>query len=140
MNHQQSPISDDASTKLRIFLVEDVPAVRELIVTSLADLDEICWSGFADSENDACTQLRDHDCDILIVDIELKQGNGMNLLRRLMQEDTQKESLKIIFSNNVCDAYRRAGRQYGVEHFFDKTLELPKLRALLTNKLHGNQS
>lgn len=139
MNHQQSPISETSSAKLKIFLVEDVPAVRELIITSLADLDEICWTGFAESENEACDRLRDHDCDVLIVDIELRQGNGMNLLRRLMQEDTQKESLKIIFSNNVCDAYRRAGRQYGVKHFFDKTFELPELRALLVDKAGSNR-
>lgn len=122
--------SNSSSHSLRVFLVEDVPAVRELIVSSLSDLGGITWTGFADTENDAIEKLRHNDCDILIIDIELKQGNGMSLLRRLMQTRSQQESLKIIFSNNVCDAYRRAGNQYGVKYFFDKSFELPELHAL----------
>lgn len=116
---------------LRIFLVEDVPAVRDLIVSGLADVEGISWCGFSDSENDAIEQLKHNENDILIVDIELRQGNGMNLLRRLMQDNLHASSLKIVFSNNVCDAYRRVGAQYGVRYFFDKSFELPQLHALL---------
>ncbi len=131
MNSEHSPIPQPARPALRIFLVEDMPAVRDLIVASLADVDGITWSGFADSENDAIEQLKHNENDILIVDIELKQGNGISLLRRLMQDNMHARSLKIIFSNNVCDAYRRTGAQYGVQYFFDKSFEFPELYALL---------
>ncbi len=76
------------------------------------------------------------DNDILIVDIELRQGNGMSLLRRLMQGDIHSGCVKIIFSNNVCDAYRRAGAKYGVQYFFDKSFELHELHALLKKLGH----
>jgi DNA-binding NarL/FixJ family response regulator len=131
MNFDHSPIPQSSAKTLRIFLVEDVPAVRDLIVASLADVDGISWSGFSDSENDAIEQLKHGENDILIIDIELKQGNGMNLLRRLTQNNVSAESIKIIFSNNVCDAYRRAGAKYGVHYFFDKSFELAELQALL---------
>lgn len=129
LNHEQFPQS--TIRELRIFLVEDVPAVRDLIVASLADMHGITWSGFADSENDAIEQLKHSENNVLIVDIELKQGNGMSLLRRLMQGNIHTSSLKIIFSNNVCDAYRRAGAKYGAQYFFDKSFELSELHALL---------
>jgi len=116
---------------LRIFLVEDSDAVRDLIVSELADLPGIAWAGFSDSENDALEQLRRQPCDVLIVDIELRQGNGMSLLRKLFAASSDACGLKIIFTNNVCDAYRRAGAQYGVHHFFDKSCALPRLRELL---------
>jgi DNA-binding NarL/FixJ family response regulator len=140
MNPKHAPIAECATQELRIFLVEDVPAVRDLIVASLADVEGITWSGFADSENDAIEQLQHSHNDILIVDIELRQGNGMNLLRRLMQSNIHADSLKIIFSNNVCDAYRRAGAKYGVRYFFDKSFELPELQALLKSLRLGNRS
>jgi DNA-binding NarL/FixJ family response regulator len=133
MNSTHNAIPQPSMEALRIFLVEDVPAVRDLIVASLADVDGITWCGFSDSENDAIEQLKHSKNDILIVDIELKQGNGMSLLRRLMQTDMHAGTLKIIFSNNVCDAYRRAGAQYGVRYFFDKSFELHELHALLKN-------
>lgn len=131
MSSPHSPKPQHALHGLRIFLVEDVPAVRDLIVASLSDVDGISWSGFSDSENDAIEQLKHNENDILIIDVELKQGNGMNLLRRLMQNNMQPDSVKIVFSNNVCDAYRRAGAKYGVQYFFDKSFELQELQALL---------
>jgi DNA-binding NarL/FixJ family response regulator len=131
MDQARGNFPKSASHALRIFLVEDSGVVRDLIVAELADLPGISWAGFSDSENDALAQLQAQPCDVLIIDIELRQGNGMSLLRKLAREDGYTESLKIVFSNNVCDAYRRAGVQYGVQHFFDKSFDLPKLRALL---------
>ncbi|MGV3741860.1 MAG: response regulator [Burkholderiaceae bacterium] len=137
MDSTYKPTSQAAMRELRIFLVEDVPAVRDLIVSSLADVAGLTWSGFADSENDAIEQLAHSNSDIVIIDIELKQGNGMSLLRRLKQSGSNPCSTKIIFSNNVCDAYRRAGAQYGVHYFFDKSFELPQLQALLKKMCIG---
>jgi DNA-binding NarL/FixJ family response regulator len=68
---------------------------------------------------------------VLIVDIELKQGNSMSLLRKLSQAHAHAQNLKVVFSNNICDACRRSVQQYGVLHFLDKSYELPQLRALL---------
>lgn len=116
---------------LRVFLVEDSCAVRELVVAELCAIPGIALAGCADTENDALLQLQGLHCDVLIIDIELKQGNGMSLLRKLCEAKTHAGDLKIIFSNNICDAYRRAGARYGVRHFFDKSFDLPRLRALL---------
>jgi DNA-binding NarL/FixJ family response regulator len=98
---------------------------------SLADVPGIVFAGFSDNEHEAFEKLRVQSFDVLILDIELKQGNGMSLLRTLATCPIQPKNLKIIFSNNVSDAYRRAGQQYGVRHFFDKSLEFAELCALL---------
>jgi DNA-binding NarL/FixJ family response regulator len=137
MNQTTSPIAQSPPA-LRVFLVEDSPVVRHLIIDNLAQIPGIAWAGFSDAETDALDQLLAQSCDVLIVDIELKKGNGMSLLRKLSQVNVHARSLKIIFSNNVCDANRRAGRQYGVRHFLDKSCDLPQLRALLEQR--GMQS
>jgi DNA-binding NarL/FixJ family response regulator len=120
-------------TAIRVFLVEDSSAVRELIVQSL-DEPGIAWAGFSDSESDALEQLLEQHCDVLIVDIELRQGNGMSLLRKLAEQRCKAADMKIVFSNNICDAYRRAGAQYGVEHFLDKTHDMAQLCSLLQQR------
>jgi DNA-binding NarL/FixJ family response regulator len=131
MNTTRSLPSKSSPPALRIFLVEDSAAVRNLIVENLAQIPGIAWAGFSDTESDALEQLLTQSCDVLIVDIELKQGNGMSLLRKLSQAHAHAQSLKVVFSNNICDAYRRSGQQYGVRHFLDKSYELPQLRVLL---------
>jgi len=116
---------------LRLFLVEDSPAVREIIRVDLECIPGMELVGFSESENDALIQLSANKYDILILDIELKQGNGINLLRALRQQGLQTDALKIIFSNNASDSYRRVSKNYGVDFFFDKCAEFLQMRALL---------
>ncbi|TWC62409.1 response regulator [Herbaspirillum sp. SJZ099] len=117
---------------LRIFLVEDSADVRELIVESLAEIAGISLAGYAESEADALRHLQHHSYDVLILDIQLKQGNGMSLLQSLARFDARSQNeVKVVFSNHVSPTYRRAGQQCGVGHFFDKSSELPLLHDLL---------
>lgn len=115
---------------LRIFLVEDSIDVRDLMIENLTMIPGIVIAGVSESETDALTQLNTLSCDILIVDIQLKKGNGINLLRQI-SERRDFDPLKIICSNNATEVFRRVGRQYGVNHFFDKTSEFPQLFELV---------
>ena len=130
-------VKPTSARPLRLFLVEDSPAVRELIVENLADIPHLEVAGFSETESEALRLLRQEYYDIVIFDIELRQGNGISLLRSLANNPDGQESLKIIFSNNVSGAYRRVGAQYGVHHFFDKTTDMPRLHSLLEQATQG---
>jgi len=119
------------SSPLRIFLVEDSAAVRDFIIENVAGIENVLFAGCSDNERDALEKLRHETCDVLILDIELKQGNGMSLLRNLSRSSMQPQILKIIFSDHTNGIYRRIGEQYGVQYFFDKTTDFLRLRALL---------
>jgi DNA-binding NarL/FixJ family response regulator len=120
-----------AARTLRLFLVEDSPAIRDLLVENLTNIPGIELAGVAEGEDDALNQLSRQGYDVLILDIGLKQGNGMSLLRTLAGLPEHGDRVKIIFSNNVSDTYRRAGEQYGVGFFFDKSSDFLQLRALV---------
>ena len=126
-----------STTPLRVFLVEDSAPVRELLLENLSDIPGLLFTGFADTEAGALADLKQDAHDVVIFDIELKQGNGISLLRSLATAGLLQHTLKIIFSNNVSTAYRRVGKQYGVEYFFDKTSELSQLRSLLQRLRQG---
>jgi response regulator of citrate/malate metabolism len=125
---------------LRVFLVEDSIDVRDLMMENLAMIPGVVVAGVSESEGDALTQLDALTCDILIVDIQLKKGNGISLLRHIAEESKVAGMLKIICSNNASEVFRRAGQQYGVRHFFDKTSEFPQLFALLKDLSSANKS
>jgi DNA-binding NarL/FixJ family response regulator len=132
MNQTTTPVIANASVApLRIFLVEDSVAVRDLMIDTLKEIPGVIFAGFAEEEADALKKIDAESFDVLILDIELKQGNGMSLLRTLAESHKPLNSLKIIFSNNVSNAFRRAGEKYGVRFFFDKSSEFAKLRDLL---------
>lgn len=119
-------------TPLKIFLVEDSADVRDLIIESLAEIPGVMLAGYSETEQDAMTRLENENYDVLILDIQLKQGNGMHLLQSLARAGQRRhDELKIIFSNHVSSTYRRVGVQYGVQFFFDKSSEFTKLRSLI---------
>jgi DNA-binding response OmpR family regulator len=116
---------------IRIFLVEDSPDVRDLLIENLQEIPGIDYAGFSETENDALSRLNNEPYDVLILDIQLKQGNGMSLLQSMARASMQASALKIIFSNNVSNAYRQVGAKLGVEYFFDKSSEFLQLRQFL---------
>lgn len=125
---------------LRVFLVEDSLDVRELMMENLAMIPNVVVAGTSESENDALNQLTTTRCDVLIVDIQLKKGNGISLLRQISEGDRVANTIKIICSNNASEVFRRAGQQYGVRHFFDKTSEFPQLFELVKDLSSANGS
>lgn len=132
MNDIKDFSQQSSDQPLRVFLVEDSLDVRELIIENLSMIPGLMIAGMSESENDALDQLDSLKCDVLIVDIQLKKGNGISLLRQISEQSKAANNMfKIICSNNASEVFRRAGQQYGVRHFFDKTSEFPQLFALL---------
>lgn len=105
--------------------------VRNRVIESLQEIDGVEVAGFAEGEESALSWLHSHACDVLIVDLQLRQGNGLAILQSLASDDAGRKPLKIVYSNHVGANMRRLAAQFGATHFFDKTLDTPKLRLLL---------
>lgn len=117
--------------QLRVFLVEDLPVVRNRIIESVEEIAGVKVVGFAENEEYALSWLATHHCDVLILDLQLQQGNGLGVLKALAEPDCLPGLLKIVYSNHVSADMRRLATQFGAAYFFDKTLDTPRLRLLL---------
>lgn len=117
--------------QLRVFLVEDLPVVRNRVIESLEEIAGLEVAGFAEGEESALSWLRSQPCDVLILDLELRQGNGLGLLKSLAALQSHPGLVKIVYSNHAGANVRLAAAQFGASYFFDKTLDTPKLRPLL---------
>lgn len=132
------PVQRDASLleqkqeALQVMLVEDSHIISDLISENLARIPKLRLLGIAETETEALSMLHAQPCDVLILDIQLRQGNGINLLRVLSADPAYAKTLKIVLSNHVSGTYRRICEQYGVQFFFDKTSEFPQLQMLLS--------
>jgi two-component system OmpR family response regulator len=119
-------------TALQVMLVEDSHIISDLISENLARIPKLELLGIAETESEALAMLHAQPCDVLILDIQLRQGNGINLLRVLSADPAYASTVKIVLSNHVSGTYRRICEQYGVQFFFDKTSEFPQLQRLLS--------
>jgi DNA-binding NarL/FixJ family response regulator len=85
-------------TTTRVFIVDDHPAVREGLAARISlepDL-EVC--GEAADVSEAVELMASARPDVAIVDIQLKTGNGLDLIKRLKARD---DSIRIL----VCSVY-----------------------------------
>ena len=137
MQHYQTSASSNprrpplGKRHLRVLLVEDLPVVRDRIIESLDEIDGVQVTACAAGEDDALSWLRNNVCDVLILDLELSQGNGIGVLKTLASSDSGPGPVKIVYSNHTSATVRRLALHFGASYVLDKTLDAPKLRQLL---------
>ena len=86
---------------LQVFIVEDSRPVREIMLEQIEELPNVTCVGYADSEATAVHQLGRLACDVVIVDIKLKSGSGIGVLRALHGQGTVQKAARIVFSSDA---------------------------------------
>lgn len=122
-------------TKLKVFLIEDAQKVRAVLTDILQENGEIEVVGFAESEQDALNELRTREWDVAIVDIELKQGNGLWVLAAL-KSDARQYGKRFVFTSNSNNALRARTMALGADGFFDKSTDIGVLVSHIREMLH----
>jgi DNA-binding NarL/FixJ family response regulator len=112
---------------LKAFVVEDSPVIRENLIAALEELAPVHVVGTAEDETSAMHWLGggDHACDLVIIDICLKQGSGLGVLRAARELD--KAMVMIVLSNYATPDMRRKCMALGANRVFDKSNEIDAL-------------
>ncbi len=108
---------------LRVFLVEDSELLRETVIRAVTDPGRIEVVGYADSESQAIDGINRSLPDVVIVDICLRDGNGLNVLRSVSQMIWIRLPVLIVLTNFPYPEYARECRKLGADYFFDKSTE-----------------
>ncbi len=114
-------------TQLKAFIVEDSPVIRENLIAALEELAPIEVVGTAEDETTAVNWLSrpDTSCDLVIVDIFLKSGSGLGVLRAA--SDLDKPLNLVVLSNYATPDMRRKCLDLGANRVFDKSNEIDAL-------------
>ena len=112
---------------LRTYLVEDNATIRENLIATLEDLVGIEPVGWAATEDEGSRWLARDDVswDLAIVDLFLKQGNGLGVLQACGARDPKR---KVIVLTNYATADVRARcTALGADAVFDKSTDVDAL-------------
>ena len=71
---------------LKVFLVEDSTLIRERLTESLSSSGRVEIVGHADDQSSAIAALHEAPCDAVVLDLDLKQGNGLEVLKSLRKD------------------------------------------------------
>ena len=110
---------------MKILLVEDDPALADGLLASLSnigfDVTTAMTAAFADSA------LRTQNYDLLILDLGLPDGDGLDLLRQLRSRKLTLPVLILTARDGLND--RIVGLQLGADDYMTKPFELRELEA-----------
>ena len=112
---------------LKAFVVEDSPVIRENLIAALEELAPVKVVGTAEDETSAVSWLlgQHNACDLVIVDIFLKTGSGLGLLRSA--RGLKRQGKFVVFSNYATPDLRRKCLELGADRVFDKSGEIDDL-------------
>ena len=113
--------------ELRTYIVEDSQVIRDSLIATLEELVPIDVVGSADSESAAVHWLTrpGNAVDLVIVDLFLKQGSGLGVLRSVHTKAPR--CALVVLSNYATADMRRKCLELGADQVFDKSNEIDAL-------------
>jgi DNA-binding NarL/FixJ family response regulator len=117
---------------VKVFLVEDAPLLRERLEAMLNAIPGVKTVGYAAGAHAAVEGIVGTGADAVVLDIQLAQGNGFDVLRALQSRAPQVAVY--VLTNFATEGYRKAAERLGARGFFDKSNDIGLLRAALSPK------
>ncbi len=113
----------------RALIVEDSQIILDNLVATLEELSNVEVVGTAVDEATAVRWIRDkpQDFDLMIVDIFLKSGSGLGVLREASQAKLSVR--RVVLTNFATPDIRERCKELGADRVFDKSNELEDLVA-----------
>ena len=123
---------------LKTYLVEDSQVIRENLIATLEELVPVEVVGTAEDEATAVQWLvrAGNHADLLIVDIFLKTGSGLGVLRAASAL-AQRRNV-VVLSNYATADMRRKCLELGADRVFDKSNEIDALIQYCTSLAAGH--
>jgi len=111
----------------RIYVVEYSTLVRNRIREAIAGLGDCMIVGEAEAANDAVLDIDELNPDIVITDLLLRDGTGIDVVRRVRARHGQERPVIYVYTNHAAPNYRSVVRAAGADGFFQGTQEYSML-------------
>ncbi len=107
--------------------MEDNAIIRENLAAALAELADTTLSGSAEGEKEAIAWLKSHpgDWDLAIVDVFLKEGNGIGVVAA--GKARRGDQKLVVLTNYASTGVRDQCLKLGADAVFDKSHDIDNL-------------
>ncbi len=122
-------------SKAKIFLVDDHPLVREWLTNLIHQQSDLSVCGEAESAPEALEAISRLKPEIAIVDISLKSGSGIELIKNL--KTVQPRVAVIVLSMHEEDLYAERALRAGARGYIMKRETARKVIAAIRQVLEG---
>ena len=124
--------------KLKVLLADDHAIIRDGLKQILADTDDLAVAGEAANGLEVMQQIREHEWDVLVLDISMPGRNGLELIH--MIKDEKPELPILILSMHHEEQYAVRAFQAGASGYLTKEsdgdLLVAAIRRVATGGVH----
>jgi two-component system OmpR family response regulator len=115
----------------RVLLIEDSAVLSRRLVDLLSEPGCIAIAAQATTQSEAMSHLQGASFDVLVVDIELAEGNGVAVVRNARQlYPPEAQPLIVVLTNYASDFVRDHCFAAGADYFLDKMRDISQLKPI----------
>ena len=127
-------VNGATTSERRILLIEDSAVLTRRLVDLLSDPGRISVTAQAATQSEALLRLQEATYDVLVVDIELAEGNGVAVIRQVRQlYPPDAQPLVVVLTNYASDFVRDHCFAAGADYFLDKMRDISLLKAVVAD-------
>lgn len=110
---------------MTVYVVDDSEIFRARLVGLLRELEGVTLIGVSESAGEAIEAINHHRPDVVLLDVRLKSGTGIDVLRSVGAGSVTP--FIIVMSNYDYPQYKEACARWGAHLFFHKSTEFYKI-------------
>lgn len=130
----QAPGLTGSAAARRILLVEDSAVLSRRLVDLLSEPGRVTVTAQAATQDEALMRLKEGTYEVLVVDIELAEGNGVAVIRQARQlYPLTVQPLIVVLTNYASDFVRDHCFAAGADYFLDKMRDISLLKAVVAD-------
>ncbi|MFA9274713.1 MAG: response regulator transcription factor [Candidatus Aquirickettsiella gammari] len=120
---------------MNLFIVEDSLLIQNRLVRFIEELPDISIVGISPDIGSAYDKIVDAHTEAMILDIQLSDGNGLVLLKKI--KNTHPEIRVVVLTNHSSEANRMQALRAGADSFLDKSTDFEQIPGIL-NRWQGS--
>jgi CheY-like chemotaxis protein len=131
---QPPDASSGPVTERRVLLIEDSAVLTRRLIDLLSEPGRVEVAAQAATQSEAVMRLQEGLFDVLVVDIELAEGNGVAVIRHARQfYPPAAQPLIVVLTNYASDFVRDHCFAAGADYFLDKMRDIALLKGVVVD-------
>jgi DNA-binding NarL/FixJ family response regulator len=125
---------------MNALVVEDSPQIAERLVELVSVPNRVEVVATAATEDEALAACDTHTIGLAIVDLQLAQGTGFGVIRRLRAAAGTNPACIVVLTNHAVPALKVAAFEAGADYFLDKSKDFATIPRLIGELLAGREN
>ena len=122
---------------MKVIIADDSKLIRDRITERVKLIDSVNVVAQTTNSYETIEEIKKHKPDVLILDIRMPEGSGINVLKYIQKNKTK--IVTIVVTNYPIIQYKNKCFELGADYFFSKATEFDEVFKLVEKLANSNE-